>query len=76
MCLLRSLDPDQIAVFDGIVRRRRIEAAARDLAAATATIAAVAAAHGFTDQSHFTRQFRRYMGLTPLEYRQRIRSPG
>ena len=58
------------------VRRRRIEAAARDLAAATATIAAVAAAHGFTDQSHFTRQFRRYMGLTPLEYRQRIRSPG
>lgn len=56
------------------VRNRRIEAAARDLATSDATIAAVASAHGFTDQSHFTRQFRRHVGLTPREYRERVRS--
>jgi AraC family transcriptional regulator len=54
------------------VRRRRVEAAARDLTTPGATIAGIAAAHGFTDQSHFTRQFRRYMGLTPREYQDRV----
>ena len=54
------------------VRRRRIELAARDLAQPHTTIAGVAAAHGFTDQSHFTRQFRRHMGVTPREYRLRV----
>lgn len=56
------------------VRQIRIEAAARDLAVRGATIAGVASAHGFSDQSHFTRQFRRHMGLTPLEYQRRLRS--
>jgi AraC family transcriptional regulator len=55
------------------VRRRRVEAAARDLTTPDATIAGIAAAHGFTDQSHFTRQFRRYMGQTPREYQNRVR---
>jgi AraC family transcriptional regulator len=54
------------------VRRRRIELAARDLVQPNTTIAAVAAAHGFTDQSHFTRQFRRHTGVTPREYRLRV----
>jgi AraC family transcriptional regulator len=53
------------------VRRRRIEAAARDLGLPGSTIAGVAAAHGFADQSHFTRQFRRHIGLTPREYQHR-----
>lgn len=55
------------------VRRRRIEAAARDIADTDIAIAGVATMHGFTDQSHFTRQFRRHFGLTPLEYRHRVR---
>jgi AraC family transcriptional regulator len=56
------------------VRRRRIEAAAHDLATTSATIAGIAAMHGFVDQSHFTRQFRRQLGLTPREYRQRVQT--
>jgi AraC family transcriptional regulator len=56
------------------VRRRRIEAAARDLVTTSATIAGIAAMHGFVDQSHFTRQFRRQLGMTPREYRQRVQS--
>lgn len=56
------------------VRRRRVEMAARDLCVPGMSIAGVAAAHGFTDQSHFTRQFRRFLGLTPREYQQRARS--
>jgi AraC family transcriptional regulator len=54
------------------VRRIRLEAAARDLGAPGVTIAGVAAAHGFSDQSHFTRQFRRHMGVTPREYQMRL----
>ena len=32
---------------------------------------AVAAETGFADQSHFTREFKRYVGLTPGAYRSR-----
>jgi AraC family transcriptional regulator len=34
-------------------------------------IAAVAAECGFSDQSHFTKEFRRIMGETPRSYRRR-----
>ena len=33
-------------------------------------IGAIAAECGFYDQSHFTRQFRKLKGITPLGYRQ------
>ncbi|HEX6315357.1 MAG TPA: AraC family transcriptional regulator [Gemmatimonadaceae bacterium] len=56
------------------VRRRRVEMAARDLCVPGASIAGVAVAHGFTDQSHLTRQFRRFLGLTPREFQHRARS--
>lgn len=56
------------------VRRRRIDMAAKALALPGTTIAGVAASHGFADQSHFTRQFRRHMGLTPRDYLRRVRS--
>jgi AraC-like DNA-binding protein len=32
------------------------------------TVAQAASAHGFTDQSHFTRHFRRILGVTPGRY--------
>ncbi|HZQ60150.1 MAG TPA: AraC family transcriptional regulator [Casimicrobiaceae bacterium] len=41
---------------------------AKALLAAGRTIADVAAESGFADQSHFTRQFRRRVGMTPREY--------
>jgi AraC family transcriptional regulator len=56
------------------VRQQRIQAAATKLATTDDTIAGIALAHGFVDQSHFTRQFRRHFGLTPRAYRERFRT--
>lgn len=51
------------------VRRRRIEFACRQLTTSAATLAEVALAAGFADQSHFSRTFKRLTGLTPAAYR-------
>ena len=50
------------------LRSLRVREAQRQLAAG-APLADVAAACGFTDQSHLTRQFTRTLGVTPGEYR-------
>lgn len=51
------------------VRRQRVALACRHLAASDAPLADVALLAGFADQSHFTRTFKRHMGLTPAAYR-------
>jgi AraC family transcriptional regulator len=51
------------------VRRLRLDWAATRLLAAPDTIAHIALASGFADQSHFTRAFKRHSGLTPAAYR-------
>jgi AraC family transcriptional regulator len=51
------------------VRRLRLEWAAARLAGTEEPIAQIALDAGFADQSHFTRAFKRYAGLTPGEYR-------
>ena len=51
------------------VRRLRLEWAAGELAGSERPLAGVALAAGFADQSHFTRAFKRYSGLTPSMYR-------
>lgn len=50
---------------------RRLDRARRDLAQG-AGIAAVAIDHGFSDQSHFTRQFKAAYGLPPGEWARMI----
>jgi AraC family transcriptional regulator len=55
------------------VRRLRLDWAARELVRSDASLAAVALAAGFADQSHLTRFFKRYTGLTPNAYRQAMR---
>ena len=55
--------------FAAYVRHVRIEFARRELAASIAPLGDIAAAAGFCDQSHFSRLFKRYTGLTPAEYR-------
>jgi len=55
-------------------RQQRIQSAATQLTTTDFTIAGIALAHGFVDQSHFTRQFRRHLGLTPRAYRERFRA--
>ena len=55
-------------------RRLRLDRARTALAATDTPIALVAAEAGFADQSHFTRAFKRYTGLTPASYRAARRS--
>jgi AraC family transcriptional regulator len=55
--------------FAGYLRQMRIEFARRELARADASLCDIAAAAGFCDQSHFSRSFKRYTGLSPAEYR-------
>lgn len=53
------------------LRRLRLRLACRELTESRRPLAAIAAAHGFCDQSHFVREFRREFGLPPGEYRSR-----
>jgi len=55
-------------------RHLRIELASKALGDRQRSIAEVAAAAGFSDQSHFARVFRRVMGQTPRDYRQQLQS--
>jgi AraC family transcriptional regulator len=53
------------------LRRLRVEEACRRLAETGEPLAEIAVAAGFCDQSHFTRLFKRHLGMTPAAYRQR-----
>jgi AraC family transcriptional regulator len=57
--------------FASYVRQVRVDFARRQLAGPTA-LSEIAGAAGFCDQSHFSRCFKRYTGLTPAEYRARL----
>lgn len=52
------------------VLRRRIEEAAQFMRYSTQNIANVAAFYRFSSQSHFISVFKKYMGMTPGEYRE------
>ncbi|HKU14903.1 MAG TPA: AraC family transcriptional regulator [Steroidobacteraceae bacterium] len=51
------------------IRRLRIERACRQLSASDEPLATIAANAGFADQSHFSRTFKRLVGMTPAHYR-------
>ncbi|MFY8222230.1 MAG: helix-turn-helix domain-containing protein [Pirellulales bacterium] len=51
------------------LRRLRLRLACRELTAGRSSLTAISAAHGFCDQSHFVREFRREFGMTPGDYR-------
>ena len=53
----------------GFLLRARIERGKRLLSEGLASIGDVAAALGFADQSHFTRTFKRLVGVPPSEYK-------
>ena len=55
------------------VRRLRIERAARQLADTDLSLAEIALAEGFSDQSHFSNLFRRHTGLSPFQFRRAVR---
>ena len=56
------------------MRRLRVERACHDLANTELPLADIALAAGFCDQSHFTRTFRRMIGVAPSQYRAFIRA--
>lgn len=51
-------------------RRLRIEFACREICKPHSSLAQVALAAGFANQAHFSRVFKRLMGVTPAEYRE------
>lgn len=52
---------------------RRIQDAQNRLTGTSESIADIAMGVGFFDQSHFTKRFRKFTGMTPLAYRKRFR---
>jgi len=55
------------------LRRLRVRLACHPLVYSELTLANIATAHGFCDQSHFGREFRSETGMTPRQYRERFR---
>jgi AraC-like DNA-binding protein len=55
------------------LRQIRVRMSCHGLVFSGRSIAAIAAECGFSDQSHFTKEFRRLMGETPRSYRRRHR---
>ena len=55
------------------VRQLRIEYACHELASSETPIVQIALAAGFCDQSHFTRTFKRCIGVAPSQYRESVR---
>lgn len=55
-----------------LLRRTRLLRATGALRRTSLSLSQVAHEAGFADQSHMTRVFRRYLGVTPLGYRRRV----
>jgi AraC-like DNA-binding protein len=53
----------------------RVRAAAEALSCGSMPLADIAVANGFHDQSHFSRVFRRKVGLSPGAFRRRYQTP-
>jgi len=54
------------------VRQLRIERARIELSKRNLSLASIAATAGFADQSHFSKAFKSYTGMTPSEYRREL----
>jgi AraC-like DNA-binding protein len=60
--------------FQEYVLQRRVNQAVRLLQNPAASVTDICYTVGFNDQSHFTRIFRRYVGVSPSSYRKRLHS--
>lgn len=55
------------------LRRRRVEFACQEISTAKDSLVDIALAAGFSNQSHFSRTFKRVTGMTPAQYRAAFR---
>jgi AraC family transcriptional regulator len=72
--LARSFRLVHGVTIGGYVRNLRIQDACSKLSATDLPMTEVALACGFSDQSHLSRLFRRYMGVSPRQFRRAHRS--
>lgn len=56
------------------LRKLRVRLSCYALVNLRSSLAEIAATHGFCDQSHFGREFRKETGLSPYEYREQFRT--
>jgi AraC-like DNA-binding protein len=59
--------------FGEYIRKQRIEKAKELMITPTYSLTEIAYLTGFSDQSHFTRIFKQYIGVSPFEYRKNLR---
>ena len=71
--LARSFRREYGVTVGQYARDLRLEWATSQLALPDSSLAEVSAGAGFADQSHFTRAFRAYAGVTPGRYRELVR---
>ncbi len=57
------------------LRQLRVRMSCSALVFSRKSLAEVASAYGFADQSHFTKEFRKFMAETPRAYRSRFQPP-
>jgi AraC-like DNA-binding protein len=61
--------------FTDVLNQIRVNRACANLAQSDKSLMLIALESGFSEQSYFHKVFRRYLGMTPGEYRRRRRSP-
>lgn len=59
--------------FGDVVRQKRVELACGEIVKGELPLVEIAVRAGFYDQSHFTKIFKRFAGMTPKEYQSRHR---
>ena len=59
--------------FGDYIRKQRIEKAIELMAIPSNTLTDIAYLTGFSDQSHFTRIFKRHTGSSPSDYRKKLK---
>jgi AraC family transcriptional regulator len=74
MHLIRAFRQHHRCTIGDYVRRLRVDYAARQLADSESPLSEIALDAGFSDQSQFTKTFKRLTGLTPARFRRTTRS--